>query len=99
MLSSFGEVVTEGAKGSWGRAMNTCLDWLGNPPGGPDPVPTSGNSQVVVPHWDLVTLTLALGEAGAGLVALVTVTMEAAHSVDAAAVGTGAGLGTAFIII
>lgn len=87
-------------KGSWGRAMNTCLDWLGNPPPvAPTLSPTSGNSQVVMPHWDLVTLTLALGEAGAGLVALITDTMEAAHGVDAAAVGTGAGLGTAFIII
>ena len=76
-----------------------CLDWLGNPLGGPNPFPASGSSQVGVPHWDFVTLTLALGEAGAGLVALITVAVEAAHSVDAAAIGTGAGLGTAFIII
>lgn len=94
-----GGVVTEGTKGNWGRANeHMCLDWLGNPLGGPDPVPL-GSFQVGVPHWDFVTLTLALGEAGAGLVALVTVAVEAAQGVDAAAIGTGAGLGTAFIII
>lgn len=42
---------------------------------------------------------VALGEAGAGLEALVTVTLEAALGVDAAAVGTEAGLGAAFIVI
>lgn len=99
MPSSFGggDRRDEGKLGACDEHM--CLDWLGNPLGAPNPVPASGNSRVVVPHWDFVTLTLALGEAGAGLVALVTVTVEAAHGVDAVAVGTGAGLGTAFIII
>lgn len=57
-------------------------------------------------HWvaaplclSLVTLTMALGEGGAGLEALITVALEAARSVDAAAVGTESGLGAALILI
>ena len=92
--------------------MGTCngqlyLDWLSNPLHAPEPFPASGHSRVAVPHtgWlhppclSLAPLTVALGEAGAGLEALVTVTLEAALGVDAAAVGTEAGLGAAFIVI
>lgn len=42
---------------------------------------------------------VALGEARAGLEALLTVTPEAAHGVDAPAMGADAGLGAAFILI
>lgn len=51
------------------------------------------------PCLSLVTLTMALGEGGAGLEALITVALEAARSVDAAAVGTESGLGAALILI
>lgn len=47
----------------------------------------------------LATLTMALGEGGAGLEALITVALETARSVDAAAVGTESGLGTAFVLV
>lgn len=84
-----------------------CLDWLSDPLGGPGPVPALGSSQVAVPHagWlcppylGLATLTVALSEVRAGLEALVTITAEAACGVDAAAIGTEAGLGMAFIVI
>lgn len=47
----------------------------------------------------LATLTLALGAGRAELEALITVTLEAAHSVDTATVGAQAGLGVTFILI
>lgn len=47
----------------------------------------------------LATLTMALGKGRARLEALMTVAPEAARGVDAAAVGTDAGLGAAFIFI
>lgn len=50
-------------------------------------------------YLSLVTLTMALGEGGTGLESLITVALEAARSVDAAAVGTESGLGAALILI
>lgn len=42
---------------------------------------------------------MTLGAGGAELETLVAVTLEAAHGVDAAAVGAQAGLGTTFVLI
>jgi hypothetical protein len=42
---------------------------------------------------------MALGESGAGLEALVTVALEAAHSIDTVSMSTEAGLSVAFVLI
>ena len=47
----------------------------------------------------VATLTVALSASGAGLEALVAITLEAARGVDAAAVGTQAGPRVAFVLI
>lgn len=67
--------------------------------GVPDLIPVPDLTSLCSPCLFLVTLTMTLSEGEAGMETLIAMTLEASHGVDAATMGTEAGLGLTFIFV